>query len=122
MRRRADWRRTEPTPSLRARRALRPIPRSRQTAGGRGCRRPRGEAGAGGKADEIVRVRQLAQFVEIVDAPDQTPLGVPPGAEVLDVQIADGQTARRIGEGAAEQRPALNPPVEGGAQEHERTL
>ena len=71
--------------------------------------------------DEIVRVRQLAQFVEIVDAPDQTPLGVPPGAEVLDVQIADGETARRIGEGAAEQRPALNPPVEGGAQEHERT-
>jgi hypothetical protein len=69
-----------------------------------------------------VRVRQLARFVEIVDPPDQTPLGVAPGAEILDVQIADGQTPRPIGDGAAEQLPALNPPVEGGAQEHERTL
>ena len=69
-----------------------------------------------------MRVRQLARFVEIVNAPDQASLGVAPGAEVLDVQIADGQTARPIGDGPAEHRPALNPPVEGGAQEHERTL
>ena len=53
---------------------------------------------AGGEANEIERVRSRESFVEIVDAPDEAAFGVAPGAEVLDVQIADAENGGSFGE------------------------
>ena len=48
-----------------------------------------GEQRAGREAHQIDRVRHRLRFVEIVDAPDQPAFGIAPGAEILDMQIAD---------------------------------
>ncbi len=77
---------------------------------------------AGGEPHEVMGVRQPAGLVEVVDPPHQPPLGVAPGAEVLDVQVAHGQHlggAQQIG---AHLRPALRPAVVGGAQEEKQRL
>ena len=50
-----------------------------------------GQVRAGGQAHEIDGVREAPDFVEIIDAPNQAAFDVAPGAEVFDVQIADGQ-------------------------------
>lgn len=42
--------------------------------------------------DEIAGVRQHASFVEVIDAPDESALGVTPCTEVLDMEITDGAT------------------------------
>ena len=52
-----------------------------------------GQMSAGGQANQVDRVGQPADFVEIVDAPDQPAFDVAPGAEVFDVQIADRRAA-----------------------------
>ena len=78
-----------------------------------------GKVGADGEADQIDRVRHGPCFVEIVDAPDEAALDVAPGAEVLDVQIADGENFRGLGELGTNLRPKLRPAVVSGAEERE---
>ena len=61
-------------------------------------------------------------FVEVVDSPDEAAFGVAPGAEVLDVEIADAEDGWSLGEFLASFRPVLKPAIEGGAEEGERIL
>jgi len=78
-----------------------------------------GEVGADGEADQIDGVGHGPGFVEIVDTPDEAAFDVAPGAEIFDVQIADGEHVRGLGEIGAELRPELRPAVVSGAEEHE---
>jgi len=82
----------------------------------RNCR----QHGAGGEADEIQHVGHLGGFVEVVDAPDEPPLRVAPGAEVLDMDVADRQRMRCALELRARGVDRLGPAPIGGAQELER--
>src|SRR5215470_12278392 len=77
---------------------------------------------ARGQPNQIVRVGQLAGFVHVVDAPDQTALAVAPRAEVIDVEIADARDGGRLGERRADRRPQLHPPIKRSAQENKGTL
>ncbi len=61
-------------------------------------------------------------FVEIVDAPDEAAFGVAPGAEVLDVEIADAEDGWSFRELGTDFRPVLQPAVKRGAEERERIL
>ena len=69
-----------------------------------------------GQADQIVGIGHGVSFVEVVDAPDQASLHVAPGAEIFNVQIADRQHLRSIGEIGTDLRPDLRPAVESGSQ------
>ena len=62
------------------------------------------------------------RFVEIVDAPDHAAFGVAPGAEILDMQIADREELRRIGELRTGLAIKRHPAIESPAQERERGL
>src|SRR4029078_6512891 len=74
---------------------------------------------AGREPDKVLRVRQPARLVDVVDAPDESSFDVAPGAEVLDVQIADGQHRRGISHLGADGGPLLDPAIERHAQEQE---
>ena len=52
--------------------------------------------GAGGQPHQVVRIRHRTGLVEVVDAPDQPAFRVPPGAEVLDVEIGHASTAGAV--------------------------
>jgi len=80
------------------------------------------EVGAGGETHEVVRVRQGMRLVEVVDAPGEPALAVAPGAEVLDVEIADREDARRLRELGAGLRPDAAPAVERRTQERKGRL
>ena len=56
------------------------------------------EASARGQANEVVRVRQAAGLIEVVDPPHEATLGVPPRPEVLDVQVTDPEDLGRLTE------------------------
>jgi hypothetical protein len=81
-----------------------------------------GDEHARRQAYQILRVGQQHRFVEIVDAPDEPAFRVAPGAEVLDVQVADGEHRRCRVEARAQLRPLLCPAVERGAQKREGVL
>ena len=70
-----------------------------------------GQMGADRQADEIVGVGHGMGFVEIVDAPDEAALDVAPGAEILDMQVADGQHVRGLGKIGTDLRPDLRPAI-----------
>src|SRR5581483_4392296 len=73
-------------------------------------------------SNEVARVGRVAHLVQIVYAPDQPSLDVAPGAEILDVQVADRSDGRGIGHGPADSGPLLYPTIEGTAEEDEGTL
>jgi len=76
-----------------------------------------GQQRAGSQAYQVVGVGQAPCLVEIVDAPDQAAFDIPPGAEVLDVQISHRQRFGRARRVAAHFLPDLRPAVIGCAQE-----
>ena len=76
-----------------------------------------GQIGAGKEANQVNGVGGGPGFVEIVDAPDEAAFEVAPGAEILDVQITDGEDLGSAGEFGADDRPPLGPAVKGGAEE-----
>ena len=58
-----------------------------------------GQIGAGKEANQIHGIGGGPGFIEIIDAPDEPAFEVAPGAEIFDVQIADGEDlgcARRV--------------------------
>ncbi len=77
---------------------------------------------AGREANQIERIRHDGGFVEIVDAPDKTAVGVAPGAEIFQMQVADGKHLRGIHQFRA-QFPDLSGPAKiSRAQEDEGAL
>jgi hypothetical protein len=57
-----------------------------------------GEDGARDQPHEIDGIGHAGDFIEIVHAPNEPALGIPPGAEVLHVKIAHREQARRVRE------------------------
>src|SRR5208283_4669308 len=76
-----------------------------------------GQIGAGKQANEVHGIGGGPSFIEIVDAPDEAALEVAPGAEIFDVQIADGENLGSAGEFGADDGPQLRPAIEGSAEE-----
>jgi len=74
------------------------------------------EAHAGRQADQIVGVGQPLRLIKIVDAPDQAPLTVAPGAEIFDMQVANCQHRWRLRQSGADAWPLLGPAIEGRAE------
>ena len=60
------------------------------------------------------------RLVEIVAAPNEAAFGVAPSAEILDVQVADGEQARGFVQVGADFRPQLHPAIKRRAEELER--
>ncbi len=77
------------------------------------------QVGASGEPHEIQSIGGRPGFVEVVDAPNEPAFLVPPSAEVLDVQVADGEDGRRLCQIGADFRPKLQPAVKGRAEEGE---
>src|SRR5512147_967143 len=53
-----------------------------------------GEHGTHREAHQVVCVGRRAHLVEVIDAPDKASLGIPPEAEIFDVQVADREHDR----------------------------
>src|SRR5262249_30878389 len=77
------------------------------------------QKGAGNKPHQIGSVSGWPSFGKVIDTPDQTTFAVTPGAEVLHVEIADGEDLRSLGQFGADQRPELGPSVKRGAEKWE---
>ena len=75
--------------------------------------------GTDGQAHQIDGVGHGPSFIEVVDTPDEAAFDVAPGAEIFDVEIADGEHVRGVGEVGTDLRPELRPAVVGGAEKHE---
>src|SRR5689334_2703099 len=80
------------------------------------------EAGAGREPDQVVRIGDDRCLVKIVDAPDQPRLGVAPGAEILQMQIADRQYWRGLRQLVADAFDPSRPAEISGPQEDKGTL
>jgi hypothetical protein len=78
-----------------------------------------GEDSTRDQSDEIDGVGHAGDFIEIVDAPDQPAFGVPPCAEILDMQIANREHARGLGKVRHSLLPQCRPAIEGPAQKDE---
>ncbi|HEU0016896.1 MAG TPA: hypothetical protein VFQ31_00830 [Methyloceanibacter sp.] len=78
-----------------------------------------GEDGARDQPHEIDRIGHAGDFIEIVDTPDQPAFGVPPRAEILDMQIADREHAGGLGKIRHSLLPQRRPAIEGPAQKDE---
>ncbi len=76
-----------------------------------------GKQGAGREPYQIEGEGQFGRFVKVIDAPDQPALDIPPGTEILDVQVAHGQHPGRLVQVGAQIGPELHPAIESGAQE-----
>jgi len=65
--------------------------------GGSSFEVPRGDRqrGARREPDQVDGVREQVDLVEIVDAPAEPTVVIAPGAEVLDVKVADRDRLRR---------------------------
>ncbi|MBB2687243.1 UNVERIFIED_ORG: hypothetical protein GGD47_004867 [Rhizobium etli] len=75
--------------------------------------------GACRKANEIQRIGHHRRIVEIIDAPDEPALAIAPGAEILQMRIANRQHCGRAAELRADIEDDLAPAPIGGAQEDE---
>ena len=51
---------------------------------------------AGDETDQIERVGHPGCFIEIIDAPDQAAVGVAPGSEIFQMQVADREHLWRV--------------------------
>ena len=81
-----------------------------------------GDERASGQADDVVGVGHGGSFVEVVDAPHETALGVAPGAEVVQVDVAHAKHQRCRHQTWATVRELFRPPVEGGPEERQRLM
>jgi hypothetical protein len=79
-------------------------------------------ASAGRQADEIDGEGHLGGLVEVVYAPHQAAVLVPPGAEVLQMDVADGKGGRCLRQVRADLEDGFGPAPKGAAQEDERAL
>ena len=77
------------------------------------------DQGASGQSNQVDRVREREGFVEIVDAPDQTALPVAPGAEVVDMKVANREHRRSTVKFGANIRPEFHPTVKGSSKKWE---
>ena len=75
------------------------------------------QIGAGKESNQVHGIGSGPRFIEIVHTPDEPAFEVAPSAEILDVQITNGQDLRCAREFGADDRPPLRPAIEGGAQE-----
>ena len=81
--------------------------------------------GAGGQHEarrealEVPLPRTGAGLVEVVDAPGQPPVGVAPGAEVFDVQVAGGENNRGFHQLGQCCRKEFGPAVESSSKQNE---
>ena len=75
------------------------------------------QIGAGRETRYIERVDGGPGFVEVVDSPNEPALFIAPGAEVLDVQVADSENRGSFGQLGANFRPELEPAVKRRAKE-----
>ena len=75
------------------------------------------QPGADPQPHQIEGVRQRPGLVKVVDAPHQPPGRVPPGSEILEVNIADGRHRQTFRKRSGDAGPALHVAVEGAAQE-----
>ncbi len=80
------------------------------------------QEGAGGEPDHVDRVGHVGGLVDIVDAPHQPALTIPPDAVVQEVAINDADHHRGPGEILANRQDGLGPAPVRGAQKHERAL
>lgn len=79
-----------------------------------------GKVGADGESHQIDGVGHGPGFVEVVDTPDEAALDVTPGAEILDVEIADRKDVRSLGEFGTDLGPELGPAEVSCAEEGEK--
>ena len=68
-----------------------------------------GQQRTGGQPDQVNGEGQHRGFVEIIHTPDQTAFHVPPGPEILDMQVADSQKSGSLGQCRTNCRPDLHP-------------
>src|SRR5262245_53524473 len=64
------------------------------------------------KPYEIRRVGHAGDLIEIIDAPDQSPLFVAPSAKIFHMQVPNRQNSRSLDEIGAGLPPERTPPVE----------
>src|SRR5450631_2941662 len=74
---------------------------------------------AGRQAHQIICIRQRIRFVEIIDTPGQSTLGVAPSSKTADMQISHRQYFGSITQVGAYLRPKLSPPVKRPAEKEE---
>ncbi len=74
------------------------------------------------EAHEIEGIGHLRGFVEVVDAPDEAAVGIPPRAEVLQVDIAHRKHLRSVHRAQTNIGSQFGPSPVGGAQECEGAL
>ena len=73
------------------------------------------QADTRGQADEVDRIGHGVDLVKIIE-PQIPALGIPPRAEIFDVQIAHRQHRGGSGQVRAGRRPTLDPAIERGPQ------
>jgi hypothetical protein len=78
-----------------------------------------GEDGARDQANEIDGIGHAGDFIEIIDAPDETSLSIAPRSEILHVQIADRNHPWRLGEVGTRLPPQGGPAIERPSQKRE---
>ena len=81
-----------------------------------------GKPDAGREPDQIERIGHHRGLVEIVDAPDQAAVGVAPGAEIFQMQVADRKHLRGIHQIRTQFSDLFGPAEIGRAQEDEGAL
>src|ERR1700680_4025396 len=74
---------------------------------------------AGRQAHQIICIRQKIRFVEIIDSPGQSTLGITPSSKTADMQISYRQYFGSITQVGAYLRPKLSPPVKRPAEKEE---
>src|SRR5262249_12387030 len=74
------------------------------------------------ESEEFERIWNIRTLVKIVDAPNQSALGIPPGAVLLDVLVAHRKHLRRSCEFRAYRLDLSGPAKKGRTQKHEGTL
>jgi hypothetical protein len=79
-----------------------------------------GDDGARDRADEIDGVGHCRDLIQVVDAPHEPAFEVAPGPEILDVQIANRQQSRCLGEVGTGFRPQRRPAIEGAGEKREQ--
>src|SRR5947208_17066596 len=70
----------------------------------------------------MVRVRERACLIKIVDAPDQSALGGAPSAVILDVQISNPQNPWRASEFRKQRGKQLRPAIKRRTQKRKTVL